>query len=373
MKMQSQHDFDVYIVIKASDWYVAEKTIPYIKKNINPKNIYIISGKDLKDNLPQETGCLFLDENSIFPGMTFSSVREYLINLGSLPENTGWYLQQFIKLSLAYLCKNEYYLVWDADTIPLNLLPFFDKKDRPYFNMKREYFKAYYKPIKNLFGYEKKTAASFVSEHMLFNVEVTKQMLQKIIDNKNYDGENFWQKILQASELLTPDLLKKDQRYFSEFETFGTYTDYNCPKMYARRKLRTLRCGADLLGTNPSDELLEWASKDFDTISFEIWAKPLPEVERLKSPDYIKTHTCAQYIHQILNERRRGGIKAVLRGDADGFHSYQLFRRQITKFDFFFFRKVNYKKQRNIFYRIFRKIVITLAGVDTEPKFKFDK
>ena len=52
--------------------------------------------------------------------------------------------------------------------------------------MKREYFKAYYKPITNLFAYEKKTAASFVSEHMLFDVKVTKEMLQKIIDNKKY-------------------------------------------------------------------------------------------------------------------------------------------------------------------------------------------
>ena len=371
--MQNPQNFDVYITIKASDWPVAEKTIPYIRKNINPKNIYIISGIELAEKLPPEAGCKFLDENSIFPAMSFSAVREYLKKLGSIPENAGWYLQQFIKLSLAYICKDEYYLVWDADTIPLNYIPFFDKKGRPYFNLKREYFKAYYKPINNLFGYTKKTAASFVSEHMLFNVEITKQMLQKIIDNKKYDGENFWQKILQASDLLSGDLIKKDQRFFSEFETYGTYTDYNCPKMYARRKLRTLRCGADLLGTNPDENLLQWAAKDFDTISFEIWAKPLPEVERLKNHEYMKNHTCAQYIHQILYERRIKGIKAVLRGDEEGFHSYQLFRRQITKFDFFFFRKVNYKKQRNIFYRIFRKIVITLAGVDTEPKFKMDK
>lgn len=361
-------DFDVYIVIKDSDWYVAEKNIPYIKKNIRPRNIYIISGKSLEQKLGAESGCKFLDENSIFQGMSFSAVKNYLLGLGSIPENAGWYLQQFIKLSLAYICKEEYYLVWDADTIPLNYIPFFDARGKPYFNMKREYFKAYYKPIKNLFGYEKKTAASFVSEHMIFNVDVTRQMLKKIEDNPDYDGTNFWQKILQASDLLSEDLVKKDQRYFSEFETYGTYTDYNCPKMYARRKLRTLRCGADLLGTNPDDRLLDWAAKDFDTISFEIWAKPLPEVERLKNPEYMERYTCAQYIRQILDERRKEGIKAVLRGDKVAFKSYQLFRRQITKFDFFFFKKVNYKKQRNIFYRIFRKIVLTLARMDNEPR-----
>ena len=369
MKKQNEiinQSFDVYIVIKDSDWYVAEKTIPYIRRNINPRNIYVISGKNLEDRLNEESGCKFLDESTVFPGLSYSSVKEYLRQLGSIPENAGWYLQQFIKLSLCYLCKDEYYLVWDADTIPLNFLPFFDKSGRPYFNMKREYFKAYYKPITNLFAYEKKTAASFVSEHMLFDVEVTKEMLQKIIDNKKYDGANFWQKILQASDLLSGDLIKQDQRFFSEFETYGTYTDYNCPKKYARRKLRTLRCGADLLGTNPDEKLLQWAAKDFDTISFEIWAKPLPEVERLSLPDYLKKHSCARYIRQILKERRWKGIMSVLKGNEEGFHSYQLFRRQITKFDFFFFRKVNYKKQRNIFYRAFRKIVITLAGVEDE-------
>ena len=73
-------------------------------------------------------------------------------------------------------------------------------------------------------------------------------MLDEIASDKLLGYDIFWKNILIASDLNYKDLIKNDERYFSEFESYGTYIDYRFPKMYVKRKLRTLRPGADFLG-----------------------------------------------------------------------------------------------------------------------------
>lgn len=331
--------FNVYLILAADNWNFSRFAIPYIKKNIPADKVFIVSSKKiLNEDL---LGCQFIDENEILRdvcGLSFNSVYEYIDSLKGLTKNTGWFLQQFIKLGLSRICTDEYYLVWDADTIPLNPISFFDKNGKPYINLKREYFYSYFRTIQNLFGLEKNTKESFISEHMFFNAAVVREMLDKIEHNEKLAGTFFWQKIFSASDLHTPDPVKQDnQRYFSEFETYGTYCDAFHPDLYSKRKLRTLRCGTDILGKNPSAEILDWAAKDFDTISFEEWGVPIPEIiEQVNDSAHREKLSFADTIRQFL--------KPKLRKDFEGFNDF--FAR--TYFDFFFNKKAVYRKKLKI-------------------------
>ena len=343
--------FKIYLILSSNDWSFAKSKISYIKKNIASYEIVIVSsGKLQTEDL---LGCSFLNEDEILKdsyGLSFSAVRDYLMELNAMPENAGWYLQQFIKLGISKISHDEYYLVWDADTIPLNKIDFFDKKGKPYFNLKREYFEVYFRTIDNLFGLKKQENESFISEHMLFKTSVVREMLEKIESNESLGGKFFWQKILHGSDLLQKDFIKKDQRFFSEFETYGTYCAAFYPNLYSYRKLRTLRHGVDFLGENPSDEILAWAGKDFDTISFEKWGKPISEMISLSENPLHRTKiSFADTIRFFFKKERRKIFAKFPKIDHEQFRHF--FENTIAKtnFDFFFGKKLAYSKRHLYF------------------------
>ena len=110
---------------------------------------------------------------------------------------------------------------------------------------------------------------SFISEHMLFDSRIVKQMIEEIEHNKWLKGKSFFEKILRATAFdVRPQA-------FSEFETYGTYCEYNYPQYYKKRHLRTFRAGKMFLGDRPSREILDWVGKCIDTISFEYPQKPI--------------------------------------------------------------------------------------------------
>ncbi len=334
--------YDVYLILNYVNWPQAQKYLPYIKKNLGAKRIIVVSSKKILEN--DLEGCDFLDESSELLetcGISFDAVREFIIKLGGDPKNTGWYLQQFLKLGISRICKKEYYLVWDADTVPLTNLSFFDKDNKPIFNLKREYLEVYFKTIHNLFDIKKSTKESFISEHMMFNVSIVREMLRKIESLDKYIGTFFWQKILNASEMLSPDTRKNDQRYFSEFETYGTYCDIFYPKLYAKRKLRTLRYGVSFLGVDPDDEILNWAANDFDTISFETWNKPINEMEiMVKNPEHRKRMSFADSIRKAFCDGRKNVFKQPFKLETRKFFLNTLLGK--TDFDYFFGNSIPY-------------------------------
>ncbi len=337
--------YDVYIIMSWQDWPIVKISLPYIKRNLGARDVVVVSSsKVLKNDLQ---GCKFLDENEALKescGITFEAVKNYLESLGSLSTNTGWYLQQFLKLGISKICTDDYYLVWDGDTIPLNPISFFSNKGRPFFTLKREYYDVYFRTIYNLFGIKKGVRESFISEHMLFNTSMTCDMLQRIENDNRYAGENFWQKIFCASDLLKPDSVKKDQRYFSEFETYGTFCKRFYGGFYEFRKLRTLRYGVDFLGSCPNDEILEWASKDFDTISFERWGTPIPQMKKMvEDLEHRKAMSFANTIRKLYRDTRIKIFKSFPHVNHELFAFYLDVLLGKTHFDFFFGNKLQFK------------------------------
>ncbi len=343
-------DFDIYIISSFKDLDYIGRNVEFIKKYIKAKSVYVVTKKvdaKFKEALPM---CSFIDEDSIIEGLDFDSVKKELMKYSLVSQNTGWYFQQFLKYACAFIAKNRYYLVWDADTIPLRDIAFFDKKGRPLFNLKREYVDYYFYTIKNLFGYEKKTKESFISEHMLFDSFVVKEICQSITDGTQFKKESFWKEILRASFDFDRSH-ESTQRNFSEYETYGVYCDYKHPSHYGKRKLVTLRYGSEYLGDNPSVEILEWAAKDFDTISFERYEKNKRVdaiIQLTKDPKIRKKisfkHLLLEYQRDYNNKLRIAFFSFNKKKIKELQENYKYFR-----YDYVFGKKLYYNSLRVFF------------------------
>lgn len=358
------NDFDLYIILKDSEWANAQKNLTFIKKNISCENKFIVSSDKIKNNI-ESNGFLFLDENHILEDLSLQNVKNCLKRNGLREENAGWYLQQFIKYSISYISRNEYYLVWDADSIPLSPIDFFDKNGHPFFNLKREYFNYYFDFIESSLGIKKAIDESFISEHMIFNRNLVIEIMKKLERNSNKysgSGENFWKAIIEC------DLNNKNvnQRFFSEFETYGTYIEHYYPELYRKRKMKTLRSGATFIGFNFDQNIAEWLAKDFDTISFEKWSSPIQNsIRKIQNPKYRKVISAARHIRKTAEKIKWKYVLAVFTRNYKNAQKIQPLVGSFN-FDFFFGDEVCYTRTKtlksNLPYRIFRKICNLLLG-----------
>lgn len=264
--------YDVIIPVAGKDVKFVSRVVKYIRQCFDDAdNVYIITNvryiNKIINLLRQYEKCIVLDENVLIPGLTFDRLTK-LLRSHKEGLSTGWFFQQFLKLGFAETkYAGEYYLTWDADTLPLSHIKFFDE-GHPYFTRKYEYNENYFTTIERILGMRKKNDFSFIAEHMMFNSRIVKQMLCEI-ERSFIDGNNWYEKVINAGnyESVLPT--------FSEFETYGTYVMYNYPNLYYTRQLNTFRCGGYIQGYNITDAKLQEISFDTDTISFEIRHEPL--------------------------------------------------------------------------------------------------
>lgn len=257
--------FDVIVMITEDHLPTFKKMIPYCRKNIPVKSIFAIASPKLKKEIEMVPGITFVDENSVYSGLSYDAVQNIIENITGERKRAGWYLQQFLKMAWAYKSKDSRYISLDADTFVLNPIRF-TEGDRYLFTSKTEYHKPYFNCINRLFGgsVKRNVDFSFIAENMVFDCKIMKEMITDIEKNEELDGNFFWEKILNAVD--------KDELIwsgFSEFETYGNYIFTRYPDKVKSRKLRTMREALVLLGGNPSSEQLSWASADYDVISVE--------------------------------------------------------------------------------------------------------
>lgn len=257
-------NYDVIIPTTLRNKNILEIALPYIQRNLQPKKIVIISKVDL--NLDTNVDYVFIDENKLYQGLSYERIKQIIEMRDKFAvKRTGWYLQQFLKYSYAYICEEDYYISWDADTIPLRRIEMFENGS-PVFDVKEEHHLPYFTTINKLFSHEIRRYGdfSFISEHMIFDKKCVIKMLSDIDGNHNLRGENVFEKILSAVNDI--DLLMSG---FSEFETYGNYVCKKFPDMYHIRQLESLRDGDRLYGNIPTEQNLDEAAMKYDIITFE--------------------------------------------------------------------------------------------------------
>lgn len=267
--MDTNRIFDVVIPVAKDDVSLAIKNVPYIFKMLSPRKIVFIGSKDIESSFPLNEKLEFINEDNIYQGMKLNTIKSIMCNITGNNISSGWYFQQFLKMSYATICKEDYYVIWDADTIPLNAISFFDDRSGKYlFTMKTEHHKPYFATLKKLFNGEvtKYNNRSFIAEHMIIDTKIMIELIKKIESNRKLKGNYFYEKIMYSI-----DVKNIQGAGFSEFETYGNYVMKYYSDKYIMRELRSLREGRMYFGMSPTDDELLRASKSFDLISIENW------------------------------------------------------------------------------------------------------
>ncbi len=310
-------DFDTLIVTTDRDFLRVRSQYPRLAKNMPGRNIYLVGPQAAKKaldetELPDRVG--YIDENSILPfdevHAVMSEHMKERLGTQEMPRGvTGWYYQQFLKLGYAFVCKDDYYMTWDGDTIPCAHFEMFSPDEqKPYMDMKRELHEEYFITLERLLpGVKKVMEKSFISEHMLFKKELVKELISRIEENKDIPGDSFWEKVIRCIE---PERITKSA--FSEFETYGSYVALNHPEEYRIRSWHSFRTGGDFFDIETiSDRDYDWLAKDFQAISFEKWSTLRDDHRNLfDNPDYQKKLTARQML-EIAQEEFTGGYKEV--------------------------------------------------------------
>ena len=168
------------------------------------------------------------------------------------------------------ICHDKYYLIWDSDTIPIKKVSMFSNDGKPIFDVKKEYHKPYFLTLKRLFPkLGKKYNYSFISEHMIINTNLMKNMIKRITFNKNLIGNTWYEKIINCIDI--KDLPKSG---FSEFETYGTFVKEYYKQIYHIRHWKSLRLrkGNGILDFNSNfliNNSIGNIFKNYSAISFE--------------------------------------------------------------------------------------------------------
>jgi hypothetical protein len=246
-----------------------ERNLPYIRENIGHSSIVVLTEKGNAPNLPTASGesLRVLEEDSIMPGLSLAAVKAAFEGTAVPERRAGWYFQQFLKMawSLREDCE-EWYLVWDSDTFPLRPIALFDEAGKALFTSSNERNPAYFETIDLLLGPGRRADFSFISENMLINRAIMRELIGRIAGNEGIEGADFFDKILAAVK-------KSSDPYcaFSEFETYGNFAMSHRPELYCMTRRSSSRKGARRFGLKPSKRDLDRLSRRFDIVSFERW------------------------------------------------------------------------------------------------------
>ena len=132
---------DIIIPIVAEDVDVLNHHLNVLKQYLPMRKLILVGNEKLSKKLENnnDENIEYLDEDDF---IRYSDIYNIIAKRTNGNPNavsrTGWYLQQFIKMQYAMDCKDEYYIIWDSDTIPLKEVScFFD--NHPVFHLKKEF------------------------------------------------------------------------------------------------------------------------------------------------------------------------------------------------------------------------------------------
>ena len=179
----------------------------------------------------------------------------------------GWYLQQFIKIEACRAAKpHETVLIWDADTIPLQMMEFEDAEGRLIYykgNHRPLIHDPYFALIKTLLGLERQKDVSFISQSFPTRVAWVQSMCDSI---ETRHSANSWIDVVVENIDHTTGISG-----FSEYETLGTYISNFHADEYKFSNRNFFRRGTSLIGSASLINDPHWSElrNSVDYIAFE--------------------------------------------------------------------------------------------------------
>ncbi|MCR4922713.1 MAG: DUF6492 family protein [Lachnospiraceae bacterium] len=300
-------NYDVLIVITLADYDRVKRNYKRLSENIPGRRIIFIGSREVgervrEDNISERFD--FIDENDLIPYENVERVMKEILKVDEIPRGmVGWYYQQFLKMSYSDICRDDYYMTWDGDTIPCRSFSMFDKDGTPFFDLKQEYCENYFITLGRLFpGMKKCIDKSFISEHMLMKKEFMLEMIRAIEGDERLCGSKYYERILRSIDI---DKMKASS--FSEFETYGSYVSLKHFGAYKLRDWHSFRyCGNFFDPDTITEEDFEWLSKDFEAVSFEKRANRTPESMAIFTNPKYRARLSARQIVEAIQEESEG-------------------------------------------------------------------
>lgn len=320
-------NYNAIVLTTPADFERLQGNYARMVRNLLPRKIVFIGSRKVQELIQQsdvEGQVGFFDEDELIPFAEVHKIMKELLQTDELPRGvTGWYYQQFLKMQYAFACKEDYYLIWDGDTVPCKPFFMFRKDGLPYLDLKQEYHEEYFHTIENLFpGMHKSIAKSFISEHMLIRCDIMKQLIWDIMGSSAKNTDNvindiaknntqtqgsFFEKILRA---IRPGQIMNTA--FSEFETYGTYVTFRYTDAYCLRNWHSFRLGGEFFHPERmTDEDYAWLGKDFDAISFEKGHTVREDHEEIFTSPRYREKLSARQILELAQLEFQEGYKEV--------------------------------------------------------------
>jgi len=264
--------YDIVICVGPQHIEIAKVVINQVKRFFQAKQIYVITNDSHFEKFQplSLTNLVFVNENELFDGFNFQSVAEFLRQKINNGDRAGWYFQQFLKMEVSKIIQSDYYLIWDADTIPLKPINFFDKDDKVLIHKSEENHSPYFETLEHILGLKKTVNYSYISEHFMAQTKLMQKLLLELSTNA---GALAWPYYI-LENIATKDISLSG---FSEYETYGNFLNSTYPNSFRLRTspselLNTTRNGSMILGTLPNTKDLKFLEAlGLHYATFEIW------------------------------------------------------------------------------------------------------
>lgn len=269
----SQQPLDIVTACRAADVNVLKVTLAGLIRHVPFRQLHVFTAARNFPALRQALGndVALIDEDQAIPGMTLDKLRQ--LSLPGFPKGAGWYFQQLLKYCFCFsTVEDDHFLIWDADTVPLRDLRFFDDSGRMLLAVSDEDHSPYFETYRQLLGEEPRREHSFISQHIIVQKSILREMLAQI--EARFPGPESWAwKIMR-------NLKGNDTNLFSEYEMYGNYAKNHYPERVATRRLPWLRNGSLALNRLPTARDLERLSNDYAFAAFESSQMPLRRLSR---------------------------------------------------------------------------------------------
>ena len=258
-----EHHINICQVSLKRDIPLIIKNFENFKKFYKKIKIYIICPSqdflEFKNNLDFKE-FIILKEDALISLVKFEeifkSLSENISYETDFKKRIKWYYQQVLKISfiLKFIIEeNKKIIIWDADTIILNKINFFENDHSILYGNFNEFHRPYYDTNKEILKNLPSYYISFLNQFIAITVREGKFLIDKILGNEKKNiCENLSKKILQSIFLVHK---KYNGSMFSEYELIGQTN--NLLNKKKQKPILTLRFGLNGILTKHQNLLVK--------------------------------------------------------------------------------------------------------------------